>query len=255
MFFFLSKTLNYLVLPLTIIVILLVLSIVLKNPKWKKRLLYSGVILLILFSNDFLANEAIHAWEIQTVAFKDMTPHKLGIVLTGTTIAGLEPNDRVYFSRGADRVTHTVQLYKLKLIEKILISGGTGRLFGEDEPEANKFQRAMIMMGVDSADIMIENETRNTAESAQQVVKMLDSLQYRSEDCLLITSAFHMRRSLACYKKVGLNLQPFTADFYSHPREYYLDSFIVPKIDALHVWHKLFKEWAGVVAYKAAGYI
>ncbi|HEY9046254.1 MAG TPA: YdcF family protein [Ohtaekwangia sp.] len=255
MFFILSKTVSFLVLPLTIVVILLVLAVFLKNQQWKKRLLYGGIILLLFFSNDFLANEAMHAWEVQTVAFKDMAPHKLGIVLTGSTIPGLEPNDRVYFQRGADRVTHTVQLYKLGLIEKILISGGSGRILGEEEPEANKFRKAMVLMGVDSTDIMIENETRNTAESAQEVVKMLDSLHYKSEECLLITSAFHMRRSLACYKKVGLHIQPFSTDFYAHPREYYPDAFIIPKVEAISIWHKLFKEWIGMIAYKAAGYI
>src|SRR5690349_17417422 len=110
MFFVLSKILNSFILPLTIVFIILVLSIVLRNPLWKKRLQYSGVILLFLFSNDFLANEAILAWEIKPIAYKDMAPYKLGIVLTGTTIPGLEPNDRIYFSRGADRVTHTVEL-------------------------------------------------------------------------------------------------------------------------------------------------
>ncbi len=127
MFFVLSKILNSFILPLTIVFIILVLSIVLRNPVWKKRLQYSGVILLFLFSNDFLANEAILAWEIKPIAYKDMAPYKLGIVLTGTTIPGLEPNDRIYFSRGADRVTHTVELYKKGLVGTILISGGTGR--------------------------------------------------------------------------------------------------------------------------------
>ncbi|WP_333819335.1 YdcF family protein [Ohtaekwangia sp.] len=255
MFFILSKTVSFFILPMTITVALLVVSIFLKNPRWKKRTFFAGIMLLLFFSNDFLANEAMHAWEIPTVAYKDMTPHKMGIVLTGSTISGLEPNDRVYFQRGADRVTHTVQLYKLGLIEKILISGGSGRLLGEDEPEANKFQKAMLLMGVDSADIIIENETRNTAESAQQVVKMLDSLHYKSEDCLLITSAFHMRRSLACYRKVGLNIQPFSTDFYAHPRGFYPDALIIPKVEAVAIWHKLFKEWVGMIAYKAAGYI
>ncbi len=53
-----------------------------------------------------------------------MKPHDLGIVLTGATIPNRLPNDRIYFARGADRVTHTVQLYKLGLLKKILISGG-----------------------------------------------------------------------------------------------------------------------------------
>jgi uncharacterized SAM-binding protein YcdF (DUF218 family) len=215
----------------------------------------AGLILLLFFSNDFIANEAMHAWEIPTVAYGQMKPHDLGIVLTGATAPEMGPNDRVYFGRGADRVTHTVQLYKLGLLKKILISGGTGTLSGEGEPEADKFRKAMIMMGVDSADIMIENETRNTYESAVAVKPMLDSMHYRAEDCLLITSAFHMRRSLACYRKAGVELQPFTTDFYSHPRKFTPDVLFVPRYEAIGLWQKLIKEWVGLLAYKVAGHV
>ncbi len=214
-----------------------------------------GLILLFFFSNDFIANEIMNVWEVKTTAFNEMKPHKLGIVLTGATVPFLQPDDRVYFSRGADRVTHTVQLYSLGLIQKILISGGTGRLTEKDEPEADKFKKAMIMMGVSEEDIFIENETRNTFESAVKVKPMLDSLQFNAEDCLLITSAFHMRRSLACYRKAGVNIEAFSTDFYAHPRAFYPDVLFIPKIEAMIIWHKLVKEWVGLVAYKIAGYI
>jgi len=197
----------------------------------------------------------MRAWEVNTVPYASMRPHELGIVLTGATMPLLKPNDRIYFARGADRVTHTVQLYKLGLIKKILISGGTGRLTEEDEPEADKFQKAMVMMGIPESDIMLENATRNTHESAIAVKPMLESLRYSTQDCLLITSAFHMRRSLACYRKVGLDIEPFTTDFYAHPRNFYPDTLLVPRLDAMLIWHKLAKEWLGFVAYKVAGYI
>jgi uncharacterized SAM-binding protein YcdF (DUF218 family) len=254
MFFILSKTLSYLVMPLTVIVLCLIAGALLKNPKWKKRLLRAGIILLLFFSNEFVANEMMLAWEIAATPFNTVPEYKLGIVLTGTTIEH-EPNDRVYFQRGADRVTHTVQLYKSGLLKNILISGGTGRLIGEEEPEADKFKQAMILMGVPDSVIQIENETRNTAESAIEVKKMLEKLNYRDSECLLITSAFHMRRSLACYRKAGVDLRAFSTDFYSYDRDYSFDSFFIPKLEALIVWHKLVKEWVGFVAYKLAGYV
>ena len=80
-------------------------------------------------------------WEVDPKPFNEIRPHEIGIVLTGTTIPFLQPDDRVYFKRGADRVTHTIQLYKLGLIKKILVSGGSGKLLRQDEPEANKFKR------------------------------------------------------------------------------------------------------------------
>jgi uncharacterized SAM-binding protein YcdF (DUF218 family) len=254
MFFLLSKTISIVLMPVTILFIVFVTAYFLKDAKRKRNLLLSGVVLFFVFTNDFIANELMLAWEIPTVAYKDLKPHEVGIVLTGSTVPFLTPNDRVYFSRGADRVTHTVELYKLGLIKKILISGGSGRLVGEDEPEANKFQRAMVMMGVADTDIWIENETRNTHESALAVRVMMDTLMIKPESCLLITSAFHMRRSLACYEKVDLNIEPFTTDFYTHPRRFTFDVFL-PRLEGLVKWQKLIREWVGMLAYKMAGYV
>lgn len=255
MFFILSKVLNFLIMPFTVVCFLFLSSVLTKSQRWKKRLFWVAFGALLFFSNEFIANEIMNLWEVKTTAYKDMRPHDLGIVLTGSTIPMLKPNDRVYFQRGADRVTHTVQLYKLGLLKRIMISGGSGRLMGEDEPEADKFKKAMVMMGIPPEDIFIENETRNTYESAERVRPMLDSLHFRPEDCLLITSAFHMRRTLACYRKVGLNIEPFTTDFYGHPRFFYPDGLLIPKLEAMLLWHKLIKEWVGMLAYKIVGYI
>lgn len=255
MFFVLSKTVSLLFLPLTLIVIFILLGVFLKNKKWKKYFFWLGFGLLLFFSNGSIANEVMMMWELPAKPFNELKPHKLGIVLTGSTIYKPYPDDRVYFQRGADRVTHTIQLYKLGYIEKVLISGGSGALVQEDEPEANKFREVMTLMGVDSADIIIENETRNTYESAVAVKPLLKDLKYKTEDCLLITSAFHMRRSLACYRKAGVDVDYFTTDFYTYPRPYYFDSLIIPKVEALMIWQKLFKEWIGFAAYKVAGYV
>lgn len=241
--------------PLTIILVVWLVSIFIKDQRWKKICFWTAFGLFFFFTNDFIANEVMLLWEVKAVPYEEVRPHELGIVLTGVTVPLREPNDRVYFAKGADRVTHTVQLYKLGLIKKILISGGTGSLVRVDEPEADKFKAAMLLMGVPDSVIMLENQTRNTHESSIEVKKMLDSLHYKAEDCLLITSAFHLRRSLACYRKAGLELEPFAADFYTHPRLYYPDAFIVPKQEALVIWEKLMKEWTGFVAYTLAGYV
>jgi uncharacterized SAM-binding protein YcdF (DUF218 family) len=254
MFFFLSKTLSYLLMPLTIVFVCLVASVFIRNVRFKKRLFWCGLILFWFFTNEFISNEFMRAWEIPARRFDSLHKYKLGIVLTGTTLP-LKPNDRVYFQRGADRVTHTVQLYKSGLIENILISGGTGRLLTKEEPEADLYKKAMILMGVPVEKITIENETRNTYESAVEVKKMLQDSVYRNSDLLLITSAFHMRRSLACYRKAGLEPDPFTTDFFSHERVFYFDTLLIPKVEALIVWHKLAKEWVGFIAYKIAGYV
>ena len=150
---------------------------------------------------------------------------------------------------------HTVQLYKLGLIEKILVSGGSGRLIDINEREANRFKEVMVLMGVPDSAIFLENATRNTHESAVAVKRIVSDFAYSSDQCLLITSAFHMRRSLACYKKAGLRPDFFATDFYGQIQPYYFDAFVVPKLDAFIIWHKLVREWVGFAAYWLAGYV
>jgi uncharacterized SAM-binding protein YcdF (DUF218 family) len=257
MFFFLSKTVFYLAMPYTIVFVLFATGLLLRDGKWKKRCLWSGLILMFIFSNEFLADKAMSAWEIKTRPFTDVRHYKLAIVLTGATIPYREPADRTYFSRGADRVTHTVQLYKLGKIDKILISGGIGSISpAENEiPEADKFKNAMLVMGIPDSVIMLENQTRNTAESSQVVAQLLKQQGYAPDDCVLVTSAFHMRRSLACYRKAGVDLDAFSTDFYGRDTVDGVESLLLPQVDAMSKWQKLFKEWIGMVAYKVVGYI
>jgi uncharacterized SAM-binding protein YcdF (DUF218 family) len=235
MFFFLSKTISYLAMPYTIVFVIFTTGLLVKNPKWKKRCLWSAFGLLLFFSNDFIVNEVMKAWELDAKAFADVRHYKVAIVLTGATQGYREPDDRVYFTRGADRVTHTVQLFKLGKIDRILISGGIGALQPSEKetPEANKFRDAMVLMGIPDSVITLENQTRNTAESSLVVTKMLRDAGYNATDCLLVTSAFHMRRSIACYRKAGMDVDTFSTDFFGIERHHTFESILLPQVDAV----------------------
>ncbi len=211
--------------------------------------------MLLLFSNDFVTNEIVMLWELPATPLSEIKKeYAIGIVLTGVTKGNMTPNDRVYFQRGADRVTHALQLYRLGKIKKILISGGSGSLQERNRQEADEIADALILMGVPKEDILVENQSRNTHESAEAVRAMLkDSVS--SSDCLLITSAFHMRRSRGCFKKAGWSIDTFTTDFISHERKFTLDVLFIPRVDALLNWTIISREWVGMVAYKVMGYI
>lgn len=253
MFFFFSKVLSFVTNPLVLVCSLLLASVFFKKERLKKSFFWTSFALLIFFSNDFIANEVMAAWEIPPTPYAEIkNTYPVGIVLTGVTLTDKEPDDRVYFHHGADRVVHAVQLYKLGIIKKILISGGMGRLITKGRREADDVFKVMVLMGVPATDLIIENESRNTYESALNLKRLLKD---STEKSLLITSAFHMRRSNACFKKAGLPVDLFTTDFYTHPRSFTPETLFIPQIDAVMVWQKLFKEWIGMLAYKMAGYI
>ena len=254
MFFVLSKILNFLTNPLVYIFSFFLLSIFLRKPVWKKRSFWIAFSLLIFFSNDFIANEMMRVWEVEATPYAAIQKkYDWGIVLTGVTINDRLPADRVYFQHGADRVVHTVELYKLGIIKRIMISGGSGRLMTNERREADELFKAMKLMGVPEQDMAIENKSRNTYESAVLVKELLRN--EAAGQYLLITSAFHLRRSKACFKKAGFEVDTFSTDFYTHPFYLTPDVLLIPRADAIVNWQKLFKEWAGMVAYKIAGYI
>ena len=256
MFFVLSKILNYLTMPMVIVCLCFLLNIIIRKAKWKKIFFWTGLGLLLFFSNDFIANEVMLVWEPDATPYIDMKKkYEYGIMLTGVTSSELTPRDRVYFHKGADRVTHTVQLYKLGIIKKIIVSGGSGRLLDTTVREANDVMDAMIVMGVPAEDILVESTSRNTFESAVEVKKILDQRLIKPSECLLITSAFHMRRSIACYRKANMEVDTFTTDFYTHRRTFTPDVWLVPRAEAMLVWQRLIKEWVGFVAYKIVGYV
>ena len=255
MFFFLSKTINIFTMPLGIICVLLLLSVFLRSARWKYWLLRIGLGLLLFCSNDFIINEFMKAWEFPPTPFAAITKrYQWGILLSGVTKSEMEPKDRVYFSQGADRVIHTFQLYKEGFIRKILVTGGSGSLLNTGQREADEIASVLLMMGTKPEDILTENNSRNTHESALEVKTLLAG-QTKPEECLLITSAFHMRRSAACFKRVGWTMDTFSTNFLSHKRRFTIDVLLIPKPDALVGWHVLMKEWVGYVAYAMAGYL
>jgi uncharacterized SAM-binding protein YcdF (DUF218 family) len=255
MFFVLSKILAYLIMPFVIVCCLLIASAVVKKQPLKRKLFYVGLSLLLFCSNDFIINEVILLWEVPITPFSTMNKnYEWAILLTGVTKydEGLL-NDRVFFNRGADRVTHTVQLYKMGKVKKILVSGGSGNILIPNRKEADEVMNALLLMGVPEEDIVKETNSRNTHESSVEVKKILTDKTI-PDSCLLITSAYHMRRSAACFAKVGWKIDCFSVDFISHSRKYTPDILFIPRVEAIGNWQVLIKEWVGMISYKLAGY-
>ena len=255
MFFVVSKVLSFLAQPLAIVAMLLIGGWLLKNQRWKKILLRTGFIMLFITSNYFISNALMRAWELPIIPYQSVTKtYDYGVLLTGVTKTAMTPKDRVYFSRGADRATHTLQLYKLGIIKKIIVSGGSGRLDGGGVREADDLADFLKMAGVPDSVIIIENASKNTHESAVEVSEILSTIE-GSKEIVLITSGYHLRRSIACFNKVGITADPFSTDPVSEEIRYTPENLIVPKTDALMMWQIMMKEWVGFTVYWIVGYI
>jgi uncharacterized SAM-binding protein YcdF (DUF218 family) len=209
--------------------------------------------MLLFFSNEFIVNEFLLLWEKNPVPVSQIENYETAIVLTGVTNTRKEALDRVYFQKGADRVLHTVQLYKAGKIKKILISGGTVTLEGRKEAEADQLKKVFLYCGVPKTDLIIENLSRNTNENSTKTKKLIDSLQLNGK-FLLVTSAFHMRRAEACFKKAGISADIFPVDYYTRDRGISFDQIFIPSEGAFAKWSILIHEILGYITYKLVGY-
>lgn len=102
------------------------------------------------------------------------------------------------------RIFKAFRLYKKGFADKIFVCGGS--VFRSRTPVAEVMKGILIEMGVKPADITVETQSTNTYENILNVRKLLE--KHTVKKPLLVTSSYHMFRSLAISNKLGLEVYP-----------------------------------------------
>jgi uncharacterized SAM-binding protein YcdF (DUF218 family) len=205
----------------------------------------------VLLTNRSIADFAMLSWEWKYNVSAENKNYDVAIVLGG--LSSFDQN-RIEWHDGADRLLYPLEMYKMGNVKKLLLSGGSGRIFDQEDKESLHLQKYLIHIGVSPEDILLDTSSRNTYENALYSKQVLDSAGLSNARLLLVTSAFHMPRSKACYDKIGLKTTAFPVDFNTQSSVYYLDQYIIPDPLALQTWSVLVREIFGYIAYKVKGY-
>ncbi len=159
-----------------------------------------------------------------------------------------------YNELSANRLSHSLELLAGSYIDTLMISDG----FVNKESRISEMEHIMEYLrdlGFDGDAIIPEYKGHNTHLNAVYCTEKVRSLNLPdNHPVYLITSASHMRRGLACFKKEGLEVIPLAVDHKAGPGELTVHTFI-PSAQALVSWKILLKEWVGIVVYKLLGYI
>lgn len=255
MFFLLFKLLDFVLLPVLWLLLLLVAALLTRHPSRRRNLLRLALLLLVLGSNNALLNEALLAWELPPVKLKSLPRHAdAAVLLTGITSVNKSPHDRVYLHEGADRLTNALWLWRAGRVRHILVSGGSGAMLKKAHTEATDLITLLHLAGVPDSIIIKEDRSRNTRENAL-FTKQIVAARPELDTLILVTSAFHQRRALGCFRKVGLYPLPFPAGFRSTDRTLTPDYWLVPGTDTLGTWSLLLHEITGYLMYKVLGYM
>ncbi|MEZ5567063.1 MAG: YdcF family protein [Halioglobus sp.] len=208
MSFFVSKLLSLLVYPLSMSLIVAIVGLLLvwcRRPRLGAGLLSVAIAWLYLCSTALFADFLMGELEL------GYTPRALSVLEKADAIVLLGGGTRGYTHMGrladlnqhADRLVHAAELYKADKAPVILLSGGAPR---GDKHEAGQMRDVLRVMGVPAKAMLLETQSRNTAENAQFSGQLLRDRDLQR--VLLVTSAFHMRRAERLFRAEGLQVIP-----------------------------------------------
>lgn len=256
-FFILSKILKFILDPFNWVLVLFLIGLYkLYRRNGGRAYLTTSMVLTLVFSNPLLSNLAVRWWEPDT--YPDsliVEPYELGILLSGAT-RGLDLKaDRPIYGSGADRVLQTLALYKQGKIKRILLTGGSGSVEHPDQRESYWIRKVLLDAAIPESVIYVENESRNTWENAKFSTELVKRKQELSGRKLLITSAFHMNRAQACFKKAGLQFDIYPVESGKSAISWNPYRIIIPDVQAISTWDRLIHEWIGYLMYRTMGYL
>ena len=242
--FYLSKVLTCLLLPPGLFILLGAVLLFLTARK-KTGFLKGGVLLLLfllyLLSTRFISDPLLDSLESRYTR-PVPTGNRAGciVILGGGTVDRKEGS---YLA--PDAAVRLVEGYTLQRQTGLpLIFTGGNVLNGEVWPsESETAARYLRNLGMDPSMLYLETESRNTYENALNIQN-----NFKPESLYLVTSAYHMPRSVIVFEKIGMNVVPYPVDFkVSHTDYIFLD--FLPRMESLENSYRALHEYMGMVYY------
>lgn len=128
---------------------------------------------------------------------------------------------------------------------KLVFSGGTSSLFGGEYTAADVARTMFEEQGLDVARVIFERESRNTYENALLSKKLVQPRE--GETWLLITTAWHMPRSVGIFCKQQWPVIPYPVDHATNQGSQFSIYFSLS--DNLRNLNIAMREWIGLVVY------
>lgn len=215
MYFVLSKVVGFFLAPSNLIVVICVCGVALSMTRFRRggfAVTLFGVGLLALIGWSPLANwlllpltERFPAWQGTS------TPD--GIIVLGGAI-----NPELSAARNAleidssgERLIAMLQLAKRYPAARIVFSGGSGALLADAVAEAPLAGKLIEEFGLSGDRVVLESRSRTTEENAINTRELVTPRP--GERWLLVTSAWHMPRSVGLYRKAGFDVEAYPVDF------------------------------------------
>jgi uncharacterized SAM-binding protein YcdF (DUF218 family) len=178
------------------------------------------------------------------------------VVLGGGGVPLVPPRKYPEVNDAGDRMLLGARLYKMGYGKRIVTTGGdVGTSLIEYPSEAEENALVLQAIGIDSSAIIREHKARNTHEHPKYIAAILDSLGV-GKTIILVTTASHMYRSVAVFKKYGgFTMYTAPTDYFTSNRMISRSTDFFPNIGAFENSTEIVHELYGILAYKLFGWI
>jgi uncharacterized SAM-binding protein YcdF (DUF218 family) len=175
-----------------------------------------------------------------------------GILLLGGAVdlaASLSLGETVLNCQG-QRLLDGVALARRHPEAKLVLVGGAGGLVPIGYSDARAMRVFAINEGIAPGRILLEEKSRNTHENAVYAKELARPTP--DQIWVLVTSAYHMPRSVGAFRAAGWHIIPYPVDFGIDPSTDLRPGFDL--VDRLTVTALAGKEWIGLVGYRLMGW-
>lgn len=257
MFYYLAKVFWLIVQPINLVGILLICSLC-AHLFGRRRLALSGIVgaLLVLA---LAAWTTLGALMLHPLEDRFTRPDPVPTEVTGIIVLGGGMEGAVNLARGGyelnasgDRFVEAAVLGRRFPQAFVVVTGGRASLLLEGEGDADSAPRLLMALGIEPDRLVLEGRSRNTYENAVFTREMVNPQP--GQTWLLVTSAFHMPRSVALFRKAGFDVVPWPADYKTAGNE--TPGLAQDNIhDSLQNTSIAIREWIGLLAYWLTGRI
>lgn len=255
MFFLLSKTLGTMLLPINFLIGAGLLGAILLLSRYAvlgRRLLAISAVLLALCGFSPLGTLLLLPLEQRFPPWDASRGAPDGIVVLG---GGIEPDlsaahGRPILDHAGDRLVAAAELARQYPNARIVYSGGNANLIGDNSAKEADYALSMLEdLGVPKTRLTAERLSRNTVENAEFAKTVANPKQ--GEHWLLVTSAFHMPRSIGLFRKAGFKVEAYPVDWRASRSKVF--SFSSVAMNGLERTEVAMREWIGLAAYRLTG--
>lgn len=256
MFFYLSKIFWFLAQPLNLAIFLLAFSLLVALFGWRKLGGFSAFLsLLILALSAWTSLGALMLNPLEERFPRPPAPDKVaGIIVLGGGFEGAINLARGGYevNSGGDRFIEAAVLARRYPDAKIVVSGGTGTLVLDGEGDADTASKLFTALGIPASRLVLETESRDTYENVENIRRLVTP--GKDETWLLVTSAFHMPRSVGLFRKAAFPVVPWPVDYRTSGEEG-VGVMRDNPADSVQTTTMAIREWIGLIAYKFVGRI